>query len=101
MINNENFTEVQKEIVERLASEWKAQGKNGEEILSDILWIQDLEQVRTSEAFVLAGQGKEVYMIYEDGTDSQLDDIEAESEYYPDKTKSYPEIETIFVIERK
>lgn len=63
-------------------------------------WLADgITQVKTETAFQLAKGGRAVFQIYADGTDTQLDDLESEREYYPDLSKTYPEIETIFIVE--
>lgn len=84
------------EIIRRSAN-----ADDGMNLQNTIEWIMNtqLTKVKTDTAFILARGGREVYQMYADGTDSLLDDIESENEYYPDKSKSYPEIETIFVVE--
>lgn len=66
-----------------------------------INWLANkkLTQVTTKTAFQLAKGGREVWGVDADGTDYLIDDIELHSEYYPDKTKTWPEIETIFLVE--
>lgn len=83
------------EIIRRSAN-----ADDGMNLQATIDWVEKgLTKVRTDTAFMLARGGREVWQMYGDGTDSLLDDIETESEYYPDKSKSWPEIETIFVVE--
>lgn len=92
---------IQDEILHRAAQVWS--GNNAltvEEVRFELDWIETLEQVTTEEAFKLAEDGKEVYAIYDDGTDSLLDDLETEREYYKDLSLTYPHIPTIFVIEK-
>lgn len=91
----DKLTPIEIEIVRRTAHV-----DDGVNIQSTLDWIAGgITPVKTATAFQLAKGGREVFQIYADGTDTLLDDIEAESEYYPDKSKSYPEIETIFVVE--
>ena len=83
------------EIIRRSAN-----ADDGMNLQATIDWVEKgLTKVRTDTAFMLARGGREVWQMYADGTDSLLDDLETESEYYPDKSKSWPEIETIFVVE--
>lgn len=89
------FSEIQLEIILRSSQDWEDTG----DVKRELNWIKRLRQVSTAEAFALAEKGEEVVQIYADGTDSVLDDLETEREYYPDITKNYPEIDTIFVVE--
>jgi len=73
--------------------------KEAHELETDLNWLDCLKPVSTRTAFRYAEDGQDVFMIYADGTDSQLDDLETEREYYPDLSKSWPKIETIFVVE--
>lgn len=90
--------EVKKEILSRLRRNWKQNGASKSERDSDREWVDNLRHITTEDAFRMARAGT-VIQIFEDGTDSQLDDLKTESEYYPDKTKNWPEIPTIFVVE--
>lgn len=70
--------------------------------LADSLeWFESQKIITTRKAFELAEKDIAVIQLFADGTDSQLDDLEAENEYFPDKSKSWPNIETIFVTEVK
>ena len=74
--------------------------RNPDSFIEGLGWLSDgLTPVTTETAFQLARGGRTVFMIHADGLDTVLDDIEMESEHYPDKTLSYPDIETIFVVE--
>lgn len=87
------LTPIEVEILQRFA-------RNSETLESGIDWLASgLTPVKTATAFQLARGGRAVFQIYEDGTDGQLDDLDTEAEYYPDQSKSYPEIPTIFVVE--
>lgn len=90
----DNLTDIEIEILKRFAE------CNMENFVSGMKWLASgLTPVKTETAFQLARGGRAVFMIYADGTDSQLDDIDSEIEYYQDLKKSYPEIDTIFVVE--
>lgn len=87
-----DFTDIDYAIIER--------GAMGGTLKETLQWVAGgLTPVKTETAFQLARGGGAVFAIYDDGTDSQLDDIESEEQYYPDKSKSYPEVPTIFVVE--
>lgn len=89
----EDLNEVQLEILKRFA-------RNEESFSNGVKWLAcGLTQVKTETAFQLATGGRDVFAIYADGTDAQLDDLESMREYYEDLSKSWPEIETIFVVE--
>lgn len=66
---------------------------------SKLRWIPDLTPVTTATAFQLSKGGRDVWCIDKDA-DYYLE-VEVQDEYYPDKMKTYPEIETIFVVEGK
>lgn len=69
--------------------------------LADSLeWFEKQTIITTRKAFELARKDRTVIQLFADGTDSQLEDLELEDEYFPDKTKSWPHIATIFVTER-
>lgn len=69
-------------------------------LADSIEWFEDCEIVTTRKAFQLAKADKSVIQLFADGTDTQLEDSELEHDYFPDKSKSWPEIETIFILER-
>lgn len=86
---------TQRELLQRFAKH-----DDPETFKGSLEWIESgLTPVKTKTAFELARGGRDVFAIYADGTDTQLDDIETEAEYYADMSKSWPEIETIFVVE--
>lgn len=90
------LTPLNIEMIRRFAVKDKSDG----DMKQSLEWLASgLTQVKTETAFQLARGGRDVMMLYADGTDSLLDDIDAESEYYPDKSKSWPQIETIFLVE--
>ena len=75
-------------------------GFYGEEELGKAIdWLMSakLHQLTTAEAFDLS-EKKTVICIDADGVDYELE-ADDQDEHYPDKSKNYPEIETIFVIE--
>ena len=90
------MTDTELEIVRRYAS-WndKEAGKAG------IEWFfnsrKNLTVVSTEVAFALARGGMDVMCIDEDADYALESDFQ--DEHYPDKSKSYPDIETIFVLE--
>lgn len=98
------LTPLNIEIINRVAQ------NNPDTMVATLEWMAGgLTHVTTQTAFQLARGGGEVYMFYGDGTDSLLDDIGHEADYYlaPEcldekgKPKTYPEIETIFLVEGK
>ena len=88
------MTDLQLKLVQRYAS-WDDvdAGREG------IEWAMNsnLTQVKTATAFALARGGISVTCVDEDA-DYELE-VDEQDEHYPDKTKTYPEIETIFVVE--
>lgn len=89
--------DLKTELIRRFAVNDKKDG----DLEESLKWLEggDLKKVTTETAFQLAKGGRNVFMIHDDGTDTVLDDIDFEEEYYTDKSKSWPEIETIFLVE--
>lgn len=92
--------EVKKEALARLRANWKASNTPAKDRDEDRYWLSNLRHISTEEAFKIAESGGTIVQLFEDGTDSLLDDLKTENEYYPDKSKSYPEIPTIFFEEK-
>lgn len=86
---------VNVELVRRLAKK----DVEGYDLAGDLLWLGSLTPLSTRTAFALAKDGRDVYEVSLDGNDHLLEDIESESAHYLDKSKSWPQIEAIWVIE--
>ena len=95
MIQINEITPLEIELIKRFAN-----SDDPKRYESGLYWIASgLTQVTTETAFQLARGGRNVYIVDND-CDYQLDDIETLWEYYSD-LKTYPEIESIFLVEGK
>lgn len=74
--------------------------ENENPLADSLEWLDSCSILTTRRAFEVAGGDREVVQLFADGTDAILEDCDFEHEYFPDKSKSWPEIPTIFVVER-
>ena len=101
-LNLSELTGVKRELARRFIVQAGNNPEPVNSLVTNLDWLEILEDIPTETAFNRAEAGEDVFMVYEDGTDNMLDDIEVEREYYKvnGKYDSYPDIETIFVQEK-
>lgn len=90
-----DFRGAKAEAIKRLLKD-----EENHPFVDSLTWLDKCLIVTTRRAFELAYKDKTVIQLYADGTDSELDAMDIEEEYFPDKSQSWPNVETIFLVEK-